>query len=491
MASTIVTRLGPGVQQLFEKLQRRGAIHCTSPGAPAALAKALGTSLANGQPLSAYAGFDPTGPSLHLGHLAVILGLRRLQDAGIRPVALIGGATALVGDPTGKSADRPLLTTDVVASNAVGIRKCLESLIDFSPGVGGAAPSASSSGGALLVNNADFYSSLNVLEFMRTVGTRFRLSAMLNKDSVKSRLEGSSSDGNDSAAAASGMSYTEFSYQLFQSYDFLQLYQRHGCVLQVGGADQWGNITAGIEYVRRASAGTVEVHGLTVPLITTATGAKFGKSEGNVVVWLDSALTSHHAFYQYLLNTHDADAPKLLRLLTLLPDDDIAGLEAAHAAAPEKKAAQIALADEVTRLVRGGEAVTSARRSAAALFGAKFTGGAETSVNGGDDAAGTALRADDILALVDAGQLPSARVTAAEAWPAEGSPWEVADAAVRCGAAKSKAEARRMIAAKGLYLNHARVENQRQALGRADFVGGQVALLASGKKKMWALQLQV
>lgn len=508
----------PAAEHLFAALQRRGALHCASPGAGPALAAFSRTRLAPGaQPVSAYAGFDPTGPSLHLGHLAVVLGLRRLQDVGVRPIALvsnfpgslfflslvehidptfpgcnlrlspsclqIGGATALIGDPTGKTADRPLLSPDLVASNTAGIRKCLDRLLDLSPT---SSPGNTTSG--LLVNNADFYAGLGVLDFMRTVGTRFRLSAMLNKDTVRSRLEGADVAGG---GGGEGMSYCEFSYPLFQGYDFLRLFSDHGCALQLGGADQWGNIAAGIDFVRRATRGG-EVHGMTVPLLTTSGGAKLGKSAGNVPVWLDPDLTSHHAFYQYLLGTHDDDAPRLLRLLTLLPDEAVGAIESAHAGAPQAKGAQVALADEVTRLVRGPDAVASARRSAAALFGGRGPwagtgdGGGGGSGSASEPGGGGGLSAGDILSLVAEGQLPSATLPAGEVL---GVGLEVAEAAVRAGAAKSKAEARRMIAARGLYVNGVRVEDPKARLGPAHFQGGTVALLAAGKKKMWALVL--
>ena len=470
------------MQHLFTALQARGVLHCASPGAGAALGAALAAPRPTGSPpVSAYAGFDPTGPSLHLGHLAVVMALRRLQDAGVRPIALVGGATALVGDPSGKSAERPLLAAEEVAANAAGIRRCLEGLLDFSPATGGGG-GGGGGGGALLVDNADFYAGLGALDFLRAVGSRFRLAAMLNKDTVRSRL-----DAAADAAGGGGMSYSEFSYPLLQAYDFAQLARVHGCALQLGGADQWGNITAGIDYVRRAGGG--DVHGATVPLLTTADGAKFGKSAGNVPVWLDGALTSHHAFYQYLLNTADGDAPRLLRQLTLLPPEELDALAAAHAAAPHTKTAQRALADAVTLAVRGPAALAAARRSAATLFG----GG------GGDGGGGPpALCADALLALVAAGQLPSAQCTRAELLPGAGGGCgsgggggglSVADAAVRCGAAGSKAEARRLVAAGGLYLNHVRLRDPRALVREADFVGGRIALLSAGKKKSWALTL--
>ena len=400
----------------------------------------------------------------------------------------VGGATALIGDPSGKSSDRPLLTRATVDANASGIRECLQSLPLKWDGPCGAQ----------VVNNAEFYDNLSVLDFMREVGTRFRLSSMLNKDSVRSRLgtdegargeEGShgSNGGGVTEAAdgapAPGMSYTEFSYQLFQSYDFWRLHQRWGCTVQVGGADQWGNISAGMDFCRRVSGGRAECAGLTTPLLTDAAGGKFGKSAGNAL-WLDASRTPARALHEYLMAQPDSLVPSLLRRLTALPEEELRGLESRHAADPGARVAHAALADEVTRLVRG-EAGVAAAQAAAALILRTRAGPSTPSPEAPAAGQPAGLSAAQLLALVGAGQLPSVSATLAEALQ-----WEVADAAVRCGASRSKAEARRLAAAGGLYLNAHRVADARQRLTPADFLEGRVALIASGKKNQWALEIK-
>jgi tyrosyl-tRNA synthetase len=548
------------LHQLVPRLRARGCLADVSTEAlgPWLAARLAAAAASNGggrsaPPVSAYAGFDPTAPSLHLGSMAVIVALARLQREGVRPIALIGGATGLIGDPTGKSADRPLLTADTVATNAAGIRRSLETMLDFGDGANGsnAAYSGSRRVSAACVNNADFYAGMGVLAFMRDVGTHFRLSAMLAKDSVKSRLEsaggargsvGSSSSGRTpavsetdaaptgsivaasgrpsapaagaSTAAAGGISYTEFSYQIFQAYDFHVLRRSHGAVLQVGGSDQWGNITAGIELVRRCADGAgagAEVHGLTVPLLTGPGGRKFGKSEGNAV-WLDPALTSHHALYQYLLNTPDDGVGRLLRLITLLEEEQVAAAEAAQAAKPQAKPAQRLLADTVTAMVRGPEGVAAARRAAVLLFGGRgvWAAGGEGGGSGGSGGSGggasageavavasgegegedpaAALRrmtAADILAVADTGDVPLHTMPAAAYI---GAP--LVDTLVAAGATKSKADARRLVAGGGVYVNFVRVPPAAEARGRAeDVVAGCVVVLGAGKKKMTLLRL--
>jgi len=301
----------------------------------------LPDALATGQ-LSAYAGFDPTASSLHIGNLVPVMGLAHLQRAGHRPIALVGGGTGLIGDPSGKASERQLASVEDIEKNARSIGKQLERFLDFT------GPTA-----ARMRDNAEWLRPLKAVEFMRDVGKHFTVNYMLAKDSVQSRIEG-------------GISFTEFSYMLLQAYDFLELSRREGVTLQIGGSDQWGNITAGLELIRRVDGKTA--HALTLPLVTTASGSKFGKTEQGAV-WLDPAQTSPYKFYQYWINVDDRDAGKYLRLFTLLPRQEIEGLEKQIAAAPEKREAQQALARAMTAQVHGDEAGRVAEEVSRVLFG--------------------------------------------------------------------------------------------------------------------------
>jgi len=313
---------------LLAALQARGQLYQYTDGLPAALAAG---------PVRAYCGFDPTSDSLHVGNLVPVMGLRRLVEAGHPVVALVGGGTAMIGDPSGKSSERPLLTPEQVRGNAQALGQQLHHLLGD---------------GVTMADNADWLGPLGLIPFLRDVGKHFPINQMLAKDTVKSRLE-------------TGISYTEFSYMLLQAYDFLQLFTRHGVALQIGGSDQWGNITAGTELIRRAAGG--EAHGMTFPLLTTASGKKFGKSEAGAV-YLDPAKTSTYAFYQFWINTEDADLPTLLRLFTMLPDAELAAVEAAHAAAPHERHGQHALAREVTTWVHGAAEYERVRAASAVVF---------------------------------------------------------------------------------------------------------------------------
>src|SRR5262245_56142028 len=300
----------------------------------------VGDALSSG-PISGYIGFDPTAPSLHIGTLLVIMLLVRLQRHGHRPVALVGGGTGLIGDPGGKTAERPLAEAEVVSKNADSIKKQLEKFLDFS------GPNA-----ARVINNAEWLVSLRAVDFMRDVGKHFTVNYMLAKDAVKGRME-------------SGISYTEFSYMLLQAYDYLELRRRHDVRLQMGGSDQWGNITAGIELIRRTVG--MEAHAITAPLVTTSAGTKFGKTEAGAV-WLDGTLTSPYKFYQFLVNVEDADSGRYLRYFTLLERPAIEELDRALAEHPEKRESQRALAREVTRTVHGDQALAAAEEVSALLF---------------------------------------------------------------------------------------------------------------------------
>ncbi|MDE3014835.1 MAG: tyrosine--tRNA ligase, partial [Gemmatimonadota bacterium] len=302
-------------------------------------------------PRTIYIGFDPTARSLHLGSLVPIMGLVHAQRAGHTPIALVGGGTGLIGDPSGKAAERQLLTKELAAENAEGIRSQLEHFLDFEV----------KSNPALVRNNLDWLGDITLVDFLRDVGKHFSVNQMMAKESVKRRIRDEES----------GISFTEFSYALLQSYDFLELYRREGCTVQMGGSDQWGNITTGIDLVRRMEGG--RAFGVTYPLVTNASGAKFGKSEtGNV--WLDPALTSPFRFYQYWINVEDADAVRYLKFFTLLDRDEIAELADALVKEPHRRAAQRALAEDVTRRLHGQAGLAAAERATKALFGGDIEG---------------------------------------------------------------------------------------------------------------------
>ncbi|OLD44117.1 MAG: tyrosine--tRNA ligase, partial [Gemmatimonadetes bacterium 13_1_40CM_2_60_3] len=318
---------------LLDELSWRGMVYQHTDG----LADALATT-----EVIAYVGFDPTAPSLHLGHLVPVMGLAHLQRAGHRPVALVGGGTGMIGDPSGRTSERQLLSEAEIGANSRAIEKQLSRFLDFS-----------GKKAALMRDNAAWLRPLKAVEFMRDVGKHFTVNYMLAKESVQARIEG-------------GISFTEFSYMLLQAYDFLELNRREGVTLQMGGSDQWGNITAGLELIRRVQGKTA--HALTMPLVTTASGSKFGKTEEGAV-WLDPARTSPYKFYQYWINVDDRDAGKYLRLFTLLPRQEIEALEKLTQSAPEKREAQQALARDVTARVHGDEAARVAEEVSRVLFG--------------------------------------------------------------------------------------------------------------------------
>jgi tyrosyl-tRNA synthetase len=319
--------------EVLDELRWRGLVHQHTEGVPELLASG---------PVSAYIGFDPTGSSLHVGSLVPIMILVHLQRHGHRPIALVGGGTGMIGDPSGKTTERQLLTPEQVAENTRGIRAQLERFLSFE-----------GPGAARMRDNAAWLTPLKLVEFLRDTGKHFTVNYMLQKESVRSRMD-------------AGISFTEFTYMLLQAYDFLELERRDGVRLQLGGSDQWGNITAGIELIRRVDG--VEAHGLTVPLVTTSAGTKFGKTEAGAV-WLDAERTSPYAFYQFWLGTDDADVGRYLRYYTLLSRDEIEALDAATASEPEKRAAQKALARDVTRRVHGEKALDAAEQVSTFFFG--------------------------------------------------------------------------------------------------------------------------
>jgi tyrosyl-tRNA synthetase len=367
--------------------------------------------------VTAYIGFDPSAASLHLGHLLQLCNLRRLQLAGNRPIALAGGGTGLIGDPSFKDTERPLLSSEELAFNVGRIAGQLEGLLDFSPELGAAT--------ALLLNNADWLTVIPLTEFLRDVGKYFTVNQMVAKETVRSRLE------RDDV----GLSFTEFSYPLLQAYDFWRLNRDYGCTLQLGGSDQWGNISAGVEYVRRTTRGPAD--GLTSPLLLRADGRKFGKTEGgNENVWLDPTLTTPFAMHQFLLNSDDEITPKLLRFFTFMDHEAIRDLDASVATAPQERRAQRALANSVVALVHGEPAARNAERAGEALF---------------SEAIGELDEATLLEVVADA---PSSTVAREELRAG----MDPVDLLVRVHLATSKAEARRFVDQGGVYVNNQRVE---------------------------------
>src|SRR5688572_12904594 len=324
------------MSDLFSELEWRGLVYDSTEGTAEVLSS---------RKLTLYAGFDATASSLHIGHLLPVLGLARGQRFGHKPIALVGGGTGLIGDPSGKSVERNLLTLDEARANAEGIRSQLTRFLEFGP----------SANGALLENNADWLTTITAMEFLRDVGKYFTVNQMIAKESVKRRME-----------SEDGISYTEFSYSLLQSYDYLILHDRFSCTLQIGGSDQWGNIVAGCDLIRRRRGALT--HGLVMPLIMTAAGTKFGKTEAGAV-WLDAARTSPFRFYQFWLNVDDRDVISYLKYFTFRTEEQIAELERASSDHPERRDAQRELARDVTAMVHGASDVARAERAASVLFG--------------------------------------------------------------------------------------------------------------------------
>ena len=384
-----------------------------------------------------YTGFDPTGPSLHVGHLVAIMNLRRAQRAGHRPIALLGGATGMIGDPSGKSEERQLLTPETIAENVRSIRAQMETFLDFDE-----------KDGALLLNNFEWMKDFSFLDFLRDVGKHFPVNVMLTKDSVKSRLE----------RTDSGLSYTEFSYMLLQSYDFVVLNRDYGCEAQFGGSDQWGNITAGIDLARRMTG--TQLYGLTTKLLTKSDGKKMGKTESGAV-WLDPNRTSPYHFYQYWVNVDDADIPNVLRFFTDLSEPETAELLAEHEKDPGKRLPQKQIAMELTRLVHGQAGLRAAEKATEIFFGAE--------VSQLDDSQLGPIFAD----------VPSIEVTRAEL--EEGLP--LIDALVRAKLAGSKGDARRAIQQGGAYVNNRPGGDLDRKLTTADLASETMIVLRSGKKR--------
>lgn len=395
---------------------------------------ALRAAMAAG-PIAYYGGFDPTAPSLHFGNLVLLVTMRRLQLAGHRPIGLVGGATGLVGDPSGRTAERELHAPDVVAGWVERIRGQVERYLSFS-----------GDNAAIIVNNLDWTAQMSAIDWLRDIGKHFSVSRMLAKESVSARLE------------AGGISYTEFSYQVMQAVDFLELYRRHGCVLQLGGSDQWGNLTAGVDLIRRVEGASV--HALATPLITRPDGEKFGKSTGSTL-WLDPALTTPFAFYQWFVNTDDSVVGAYLRVFSFRSAAEIEALEAATADRPDAREAQRALAHEITALVHGTDAADGAAAASAALFGS------------GD------------LGSLDAATLEAAfaDLPRAEVGDGDGMP-SVLELLVASGLSESRGQARRVVSEGGAYVNNRRVADAASVPDRSELLAGRWLLLRRGKRNL-------
>ena len=417
-------------KQVLVELAWRGLVHQYTEG--------LGESLAAG-PVSAYCGFDPSAPSLHVGSLVPVMGLVHLQRAGHRPIALVGAGTGLIGDPSGKRTERQLLTPEIVENNAAQIHTQLERFLDFT------GPAA-----ARMRNNADWLLPLSAIGFMRDVGKHFTVNYMMQKESVKARME-------------DGISYTEFSYMLLQAYDYLELHRREGATLQVGGSDQWGNITAGIELIRKVTGAAA--HALTYPLLATATGTKFGKTEAGAV-WLDADRTSPYQFFQFWINADDRDVGKFLRYFTLLPKETIEGLDGETAEHPERRTAQQALARDVTARVHGDEAAKVAEEVSALLFGK------------GDP---KALSRKALEAL--AAEIPFVTISA------DGERMDVLDLFANAKLVASKGAARRLLEQGGLYVNGDRLSASDKTVGSERLLNGRHLLLRKGAREYALVQV--
>ncbi len=418
---------------LYQELEWRDMVYDATEG--------LQEALSSGS-MTGYIGFDPTASSLHVGSLLPVMALARMQRAGHSPIAIVGGGTGMIGDPSGKTQERSLLTVEQVNENLAGVRRQLERFLDFD------APSNP----ARIVNNADWLARLDLLGFLRDTGKYFTVNYMLQKESVNRRLE-----------SEEGISYTEFSYLLLQARDFLELFDRYDCTLQMGGSDQWGNIVAGLELIRKLRGR--RAFGLVLPLVTTSAGVKFGKTEAGAV-WLDAERTSPFHFYQFWLNTDDRDVVRYLKYFTFRSRGEVDELARTAKAAPEKREAQRALARDVTSLVHGSEQVVRAERAAAVLFG---DGIAQANVE------------DVLMVFADA---PSTEL----AMPADGVPLVELLATVQL--APSRGEATRLVKSGGVYVNNVRAADPRARLTAADAIGGKVIVLRKGRKDQHVVKLR-
>jgi tyrosyl-tRNA synthetase len=423
------------MDNLLSELEWRGLVHTATDGLSDVFAK---------ERITGYIGFDPTAASLHVGSLLTVMGLARLQRFGHSPIAIVGGGTGMIGDPSGKSQERLLLSRDQIEQNVAGIRAQLSHFLDFDASINPAR----------LVNNADWLASFDLLGFLRDTGKYFTVNYMLQKDSVNRRLE-----------SEDGISYTEFSYLLLQARDFLEMFDRHNCTLQMGGSDQWGNITAGIDLIRKLRA--KKAHGLVWPLMMTASGAKFGKTEAGTI-WLDPARTSPFKFYQFWLNTDDRDVVTYLKYFTYLDRPAVDALEATTRSEPEKREAQRVLAREVTARVHGTDQVARAEQASSVLFG--------------EDIA--TLGADDVLAVFE--DVPSTELPGATF---DGEGIGVVDLVTRVQLAPSKAEARRLVESGGVYVNNRRVKDPQVRITRSQAIEGRLFVVRKGPKQNHIVRL--
>src|SRR6266566_2715232 len=417
---------------VLQELEWRGFVQQATPGLAAHFAKG---------PVTAYCGFDPTAPSLQIGNLVPLMLLANLQRSGHRPIVLMGGGTGLIGDPAGKPGERPLLSKEQIRENVRRMRDQAARILEF-----GAGPTA-----ALLLDNAKWLVEQRVIDFLRDVGKHFTVNVMLQKESVQARL-------------TTGLSYTEFSYMLLQAYDFLHLYRERQCTMQVGGTEQWGNITAGTDLIRRVES--AEAHGLVAPLVTMASGQKFGKTEAGAI-YLDSSLTSAYKFYQFWINTDDRDVEQYLKLFTLKPRSEIDELGTQRKREPAGRAVQRALAADVTARVHGAEVLQGVQAASAILFG--------------EEQPEVHPQVFEILA----GEIPTTVVEG----NADGV--TLVDLVARSGLAKSKSEARRSIEQGGIYVNQQRIDDVARTIASADWIGGRNLLLRKGKKEYALLRRAV
>ena len=421
---------------LYTEFEWRGMVYEATEGVREVLAR---------EKVTAYIGFDPTASSLHVGSLLPIMALARMQRFGHSPIAIAGGGTGLIGDPSGKTQERSLLTLEQVEENLQGIKAQLAHFLDFDAPVNPAR----------IVNNADWLAKLDLMGFLRDIGKHFTVNYMLAKESVKRRLE-----------QEEGISFTEFSYLMLQAYDFLTLYDRYGCTLQLGGSDQWGNITAGCDLIRKLRGG--RAHGLVLPLVTTASGIKFGKTEAGTI-WLDESRTSPFRFYQFWLNADDRDVIPYMKYFTFMTPAEIGEIEADLARAPEQRRAQRTLARRVTSLVHGEAAMTRAERASELLFREQIS----------------ELTADEVLDVFE--DVPSKELTD-DRFRSEGVP--VVELLSSTGLASSKSEATRLIRSGGVYVNNQRVTEERTRLTREDAIDHQVFVLRKGQRQQYLVKLK-
>jgi len=419
----------------FDELKWRGLVYECVEGVQDLLGRG---------PATIYNGFDATADSLHIGHLVPLIGLARLQRYGHHPIALAGGGTSMIGDPSGKSSERQLLKHEQVEANVAAIKEQLAHFLDFE----------TKNNPARVMNNADWLMSLNLIEFLRDVGKHFTVNYMVAKDSVQNRLE-----------REDGISFTEFSYMLLQSYDFLYLHSQENCDLQTGGSDQWGNITAGVELIRRIRGHTV--YGMVYPLITKADGSKFGKTETGAI-WLAAERTSPYRYYQFWLNTDDRDVIKYLKYFTFLDEPTILELENALVERPDQRQAQRRLAREMTRTTHGETALERSEKASQVLFGGEISG----------------LSAEDIQEIF--AEVPSSELSRSQL---EGEKSTIVDVLTLSSLANSKGDARRLVAAGGIYLNNVRVCTPAQHVTLADAIEGHFLVLRKGPKNYHLLKL--